>query len=327
MRCLALAQAWQAIGGSSKFTAAMLPAALETRLRDERMELDHLSASEGSAADATQTIALAQQLRAAWIVVDGYQFGDVYQRTLKAAGFPLLWIDDYGHAGHYCADLVLNQNMYARESLYRSRESYTRLLLGTRYALLRREFWPWRGWQRDVASRDARVLVTLGGSDPENVTLKVIQALQQLKRPDLEARIVIGPANRHLAVLRQAIERSVCCIKLVTAATDMPALMAWADIAVSAGGSTCWELAFIGVPSIAITLAENQHDIVESLSKAGAAVNMGWYTHISTSALATTIAELLDRPDVCHQMSDRATSIVDGLGADRVARSLRSNRS
>jgi UDP-2,4-diacetamido-2,4,6-trideoxy-beta-L-altropyranose hydrolase len=327
MRCLALAQGWQASGGSAQFVAATLPAALDARLRDERLDLAYLNAPSGGAADAAQTSELARQMRAAWIVADGYQFGGAYQRALKATGFPLLLIDDYGHADHYCADLVLNQNMYAHESLYPSREPYTRMLLGPPYALLRREFWLWRGRPREVASRSTRVLVTLGGSDQDNVTLDVIQALRQLRRPDLEARIVVGPANTHLAALRRAIGGSIVQIDLLSAGTDMPALMAWADLAISAAGSTCWELAFMGVPSVTIILADNQQGIAESLGQAGAGINMGWHTHLSGRALAELVGELLEQPNARRQMSDRGRSLVDGWGVERVVRLLRATRS
>ena len=113
-------------------------------------------------------------------MVDGYQFNADYQRALKAAGFRVLFLDDYGHATHYSADLVLNQNAYANEKMYAARESYTRLLLGTDYCLLRREFSSWRGWKREIAPIGTKILVTMGGSDPENFTTDVVEALCHL---------------------------------------------------------------------------------------------------------------------------------------------------
>ena len=138
MRCLALAQAWQDAGDQAVFVSSSLPPALDSRLRDEQIGVHPLSAAVGTAADARATADRARALGARWIVVDGYQFGADYQRALKDASFRLLVIDDYGHAGHYCAELVLNQNLDAPESLYRSRGPSTQLLLGCRYALLRR---------------------------------------------------------------------------------------------------------------------------------------------------------------------------------------------
>ena len=82
--------------------------------------------------------------------MDGYQFEASYQCELKHAGLKVLFVDDNGHAGGYAADLVLNQNPQATGSMYEQREPYTRLLLGTRYCMLRREFNSWRGWNREI---------------------------------------------------------------------------------------------------------------------------------------------------------------------------------
>src|SRR5438132_8156255 len=89
-------------------------------------------------------------------------------------------IDDYGHAGHYSADVVVNQNISAKESLYTSRERYTRLCLGLDYVLLRREFKAWRERKREIAPIAKKGLVTMGGSDPENVTSAGLRAMRRL---------------------------------------------------------------------------------------------------------------------------------------------------
>jgi len=106
MRCLALAQAWQDQVGGVRFIMAQAALPLETRLRSEGMEVSRLAAVSGSLEDARQTVQLAQQCRASWIVVDGYQFGAEYQRLIKDAGQRLLAIDDHGHADHYYADII-----------------------------------------------------------------------------------------------------------------------------------------------------------------------------------------------------------------------------
>ena len=146
MRCLALAQAWEDSGRRAAFAMGMDAPALEDRLRSDGMEVVHLSAEPGSLEDAEMTADIAQKMGAGWAVVDGYHFGSDYQRIIKESGLRLLFIDDNGHADHYYADIVLNQNLHANEELYRKREPYTKLLFGTEYVLLRREVWPWRGW-------------------------------------------------------------------------------------------------------------------------------------------------------------------------------------
>ena len=243
-----------------------------------------MDAEPGSAADAAATLALARRLGASWIVVDGYQFGPDYQQWIKDGGARLLLLDDNGDAAPYAADIVLNQNLHAREELYADRAPQTQLLLGPRYALLRREFWPWRGRQRESPRTATKILVTLGGSDPDNVTQKVIDALALVPVTDLEAVVVVGGSNPHREQLAQAAERTAGRVRLQSNVTDMPALMAWADVAISAGGSTCWELAFMGLPSLLVILADNQRLVVEEMARAGAAISLGRHEAASRNA-------------------------------------------
>ena len=138
MRSLALAQAWQDSGGGSVCLAArLLPKTIERRWCEEKFDIRQL-AEAGD--DAQQTVELAREIRADWVVLDGYQFSVEFQRAIKNAGLRLLVVDDDGGAGHYVADLVLHQAPYAVRDLYPSHGSSTALLIGTRYALLRREF-------------------------------------------------------------------------------------------------------------------------------------------------------------------------------------------
>jgi UDP-2,4-diacetamido-2,4,6-trideoxy-beta-L-altropyranose hydrolase len=319
MRCLALAHAWQEAGGLSYFALAEVALPLQARLHDEGMEVCHVSAVSGSEADAAETVALAQRVDAQWVVVDGYHFSSAYQTAIKEASLRLLFIDDYGHADHYAADLVLNQNIYANESFYTHRESYTRLLLGTDYALLRREFWPKRGWQRQIAPIACRLLVTLGGADPDNVTLQVVQALEQTKIDGLEVIVVVDGNSQYETRLQSAVQNSGVAIRLLANVKNIPELMAWADVAVSAGGSTCWELAFMGLPALTLTLADNQNLNARHLDRYGSTIHLGWHHEVSPLAIAGEITRLHLNVQKRAEMSWRGTELVDGLGSSRVA--------
>ena len=319
MRCLALAQAWQDQGGQAIFVLADKSMAIENRLRLEKMQITHLSVEAGSDEDANQTVDFAIKVTSQWIVVDGYHFGKEYQKAIKKLGFKLLFLDDYGHSGHYDADLVLNQNISASEDLYQNREDYTQLLLGTQYILLRREFWQWRNWQRVINSKARKILVTLGGSDPDNVTLKVIQSLQVLGDQDLEVIVVIGGSNPHYEVLQKEIADSSLAISLQQNVSNMPELMAWADMAIAAGGSTNWELAFMGLPSIVITIADNQKAIAAELDRQGIVINLGWHQELHIEQIGLAIQKLISDRHKREDMSQKGRKLVDGNGASRVA--------
>jgi UDP-2,4-diacetamido-2,4,6-trideoxy-beta-L-altropyranose hydrolase len=323
MRCLALAQAWQSRGGRAVFAVSTITPALEARLHSERFEIVRLSAAQGFIEDANEASQLALKRGASWIVVDGYHFGSEYQKIVKESGMHLLFVDDCGHADRYYADLVLNQNLHARESLYKSRESYTNLLLGTTYALIRREFLEWVGRKSNVPKIAGKVLVTMGGSDPENMTLKVIQALNSVEIPGLTALIVAGGSNLHYEDLRSEVEKSVHEIVLKKDVQNMPELMAWADIAIASGGSSIWELALMGVPIIGLARARQEFQLLERTTKCGITISLGYYKYIDIDKISKTFARLAADKIMRLEMSKIGRSMIDGLGPARIIRSMK----
>jgi UDP-2,4-diacetamido-2,4,6-trideoxy-beta-L-altropyranose hydrolase len=322
MRCLALAQAWQSKGGQAVFITDCSSDSLRRRLSDEGFKIIPVDRSYPHPADWALLSEMLAVYPDSWVVLDGYHFDPSYQLRIKETGHPLLVIDDMAHLDHYYADIVLNQNINAGQLNY-SCEPYTRPLLGTRYVLLRREFWPWHGWKREIPETARKILVTLGGSDPDNWTLMVIRALGKVEVEGLEATIVVGPSNTYVQELEAEARDAQLPIRLITNASNMPELMAWADVAIAGGGSTCWELAFMGLPSILLVLSENQKDIAAGLGEKEAAINLGWYTESSIEEVDHKLSRLLeDRGLRCH-MSYQARELVDGLGNERIEKFLR----
>jgi UDP-2,4-diacetamido-2,4,6-trideoxy-beta-L-altropyranose hydrolase len=323
MRCLALAQGWQRTGGQAIFAQAETTPALQERLSGEGLEVVRLKVAPGTEEDAGQTAIEARSNAVTAVVADGYVFGALWQRRIKDAGFRLLLVDDFAHAEHYSADWVLNQNLNADPALYARREPHTQLLLGTRYALLRRDFLAWSKWQREYPPPARRVLVTLGGSDPDNVTGKVIDALGHLR--DWDAVVVVGGSNPNLAALQAARAPSQCGLRLVVDARNMPQLMAETDVAVAAAGTTSWELAFMGLPALTLVLADNQRANAEYLHAAGLSRNLGWHSQVSPESLARQLEALRTDALARTEMSRRGRATVDGAGAERVAAILRAS--
>jgi UDP-2,4-diacetamido-2,4,6-trideoxy-beta-L-altropyranose hydrolase len=320
MRCLALAQAWQDAGGTAEFAMAESTPAILGRVAGFRVS--SVQAAAGSTEDAGSTTEIARANRAEWIVADGYLFGRDYQHRIKDAGLKLLCVDDNAEAGSFFADVVLNQNLHARESLYRERKPGARLLLGPKYALLRREFKAWQGWRREIPAEARRVLVTMGGSDALNLSEPVIRAIQLLNIPELETTVVAGGSNPHTPSLQMLAEESEGRLRLAVDANNMPDLMAWADIAVSAAGSTCWEMCRLGLPAILIDVAENQRPIAEGLTRLGISIYSGSADGISVEKVAADIESLLLSSECRSAMSRRGRELVDGEGSCRVVSEL-----
>ncbi|HTY43239.1 MAG TPA: UDP-2,4-diacetamido-2,4,6-trideoxy-beta-L-altropyranose hydrolase [Thermoanaerobaculia bacterium] len=319
MRCLALAQAWKELGGAVVFTFAAMPADLQERFRAEGFGLAPLGGEPGSAEDARATASLVRRHRATGLVLDGYAFDGEYLSVLDKGAARLLLIVDAPVRKTPGVDFVLDQNLGAEEGAGSS-IAVARHLSGPRYALLRREFWPWRGWKRPIEANARRVLVTLGGSDPDNVTARVVADLRAMPNSGaLETRVVVGPANRNKASIARELESAPATWRILESPADMPEVIRWADLAISGGGSTCWELAFLGLPCLTVVLADNQAPIASALARAGVTRDLGRQDALFDGRLRRALGDLLEAVKLREEMSRRGQEIVDGEGAERVA--------
>jgi len=318
MRCLALAQAWQDMGGHVTFVISAPPKNLRSRPLTERIDVVDLEADPASADDAEITVKRARELSAA-TVIDGYHFGFEFQKHIHGSVPSLLVIDDHGSIGSYRSDWILDQNLGADAEMYNQRTAKTSLLVGTTYALLRREFSKWRTARAKAPTCVRRVLVTFGGSDPGEMTRKVITALDLVEHQAFEVVAVLGMMNRQ-AMLSDPIDfGSRHRLNIVSDVSDMAALMRTVDLAIGAAGSTSWELACLGVPAVLTSMADNQRPIMAALQREGAAIGVTAEGVGFVERVARVVDALATDAERRALMSEKGMALVDGCGAARVA--------
>lgn len=322
MRCLALAQAWQDEGGRSVFLMEPGAPAVEERLRNESMQVRTLLSQSGTFHDAAELATLSRDIAAAFVVVDGYHFPSEYQQQLKQTALRLVTIDDDAALQNYYGDVIVNPNPGAETLKYPCLPG-TRLLMGTKYALLRREFRSCGGTRRSVAERGRNVLITMGGADPDNATAEVLEALAQLPSAGIKVTVVIGPNNIHEGRLRNLSARLRVPIDLQTNVLNMRDLIAAADLCVTAAGGTWWELAFMGTPMLLVAIAENQRSIGNKLAEEGCAVSLRSACSLSKQTIASAVWDLLQDSGRRQQLAENGRRLVDGRGAARVVKCLK----
>ena len=136
---------------------------------------------------------------------------------------------------------------------------------------------------------------------------------------------MLGQNNSHYEAVHLAIEDVTFNIELKRNVKNMPELMAWADVAISAAGTTCWELAFMGLPSLVIAVADNQRPVAESFEAVGAARSLGWHEDLANDEVSNILSGLLRDPNKREDMARMGGKLVDGGGVDRVTRLLQNN--
>ncbi len=258
-----------------------------------------------------------------WLIIDHYAIGENWEQQAKRLlpNLKILAIDDLADRTHDC-EILLDQNFGRKNEDYQPLvPSHCQRLLGTRYTLLRDEFASWRTMslnRRKSVQPPNNILVNLGGVDNDNVTLKILQSLNTFFQQSAQAfnvTVVMGKTAPHIeSVQRFAKHASFVCAVLVNV-TNMAQLMANADLAIGAAGSTTWERCCLGLPMVLIVLADNQQVIAKALADKNLVKVV---TDMATldEQLPRLLSELTDH---YKKFSRQSAKLVDGHGAKRVA--------
>lgn len=334
MRCLALAEGLAARGLRSVFVAAAMTEGLAASLRAGGHRLVVIDSQEPTPSSGlwppgAQTTDAAASLRALgderpdWWIVDHYGLGSSWEKAVLAAGTRILAIDDLADRSHDC-DLLLDITLGRDPVDYGALIPHTcRALAGPRYAPLRPPFAAMRAasLKRRGANRLAarRLLISLGQTDHGGHTalaLCAAVASSDLDRID----VVFGASSApSLAQVREEAARDRrIVIHEALDAQAMASLMAAADMAIGAAGSTSWERCCLGLPAITLVLADNQRMIARSLLTAGAAQ----LAEPNEPEIALLIANLASDAGQLRRMADAAAAITDGMGAMRVIQEM-----
>ena len=260
------------------------------------------------------------------IVIDGYQFSASNEKFYRSLTDTIVVIDDLANRPHDC-DVLIDQTYDRQIGSYSSFvPSHCTILTGAEYAILRPQFYEIR--ESSLIRRSnangaiKRILISMGGTDPYNYTS---QALSAVERFGFEIDVLIGSGSPHVESLKSYVrdmQAHGTHIHLHIDSSQVAELMAAADIAIGAAGTTAWERCCLGLPSILIELAENQKTIARNLMRAGAAYNLGWHGDVNAEMISRVVSKFIDNPDQVLEMSMHASNICDGRGIERLYRHL-----
>lgn len=250
------------------------------------------------------------------LIVDHYGLDDGWESRMRPWAARIMVIDDLADRRHDC-DVLLDQNYhdYMDERYEGLVPERCLRLLGPKYLLLRPEFYRARRQLKQREGTVRRLLIFFGGSDPSDETGKALQAVRLLNRADIATDVVVGAGNPR----REAVRR--LCSSLPGArfhcqVDNMAELVAGADLAIGAGGTAMWERCYLGLPSLAVIVADNQAGPVQVAAASGAVLNVGRKEGLSPKDMANFLNGLIARPDFLRKISLNALRLTDSR-ADR----------
>lgn len=335
MRCLALAAELKGRGHDILFMSADIKGHLAGLIKEqghhitllprqqEDVAVDHTNSWLGvpwqKDAELCQRI-VKSTAKLDWLIVDHYGIDARWEASMAQHVESILVIDDLANRPHQC-DLLLDQTVgrNAVNYLHWLERGDTEILLGSQFSLLRQEFPALR--KKALEARCQRhgvsnILLTMGGMDLDNISEKILDALAMAIDQAWQVTVVLGAGAPHYHSLQEKLAQYNFGVELLSSVNNMAHLMAKADLAIGAAGTTSWERCCLGLPTILIQTAENQHLVAEELSTLGAVIFIGEGRQLKSESILDALAYAEDH---LMGLSTAASQICDGRGAGRVA--------
>lgn len=267
--------------------------------------------------DAIDVVKIMSGLTSHWLIVDHYALDFRWEEIVRGCTKKILVIDDIADRRHDC-DLLLDQNLHI-DSSYRYEDKVPpgcKLLLGPRYSLLRKEFGLMHKDAKPKIGSVRKVVIFFGGVDKDNFTQVAISALERIDNQDIEVDVVIGAQHPNIDEIEKLCQHLRYTFHIQT--EHLAEIFARADLGIGAGGSSSWERCCVALPTLQVSLAENQIAISEALNQFGASLYLGKAEDIGVEKLSEGIKSIIEDELKRSKMSKIAYSLVDGLGVVRV---------
>jgi UDP-2,4-diacetamido-2,4,6-trideoxy-beta-L-altropyranose hydrolase len=337
MRCLALADGLAGNGVDCLFLCGDLPGNLNKLIHDRGFEVKILKLNssnyslagqafsvltdDATTADFTQSKKFLVDVNV--VIVDHYLIDARWESKARLFTNGLVIVDDIANRPHDC-DILIDQNYDDMQRYLPLVPEHCQLLLGPKYALLRPEYAAYKTQRRFLSTYDQikKIFIFFGGADKYDLTGKALTALSHCSLVDIHVDIVVGASYLYLAELEyNAKLRGNTAIH--TPRLHLADLMSEADLAIGAGGVTNWERLTLGLPSLIITLADNQKPISQLLDAQGVIKLLGAADKVSPHLILSFLSDhaLINR---LLQNSPNAMMLCDGLGTQRVVDTIQS---
>jgi UDP-2,4-diacetamido-2,4,6-trideoxy-beta-L-altropyranose hydrolase len=334
-RCLTLAEALRDQGAKILFVCREHDGHLCDLISSHDFEVARLPLSRHKEAESTTWLGATWQEDAKntrevleswnakldWLVVDHYQLDRRWEGVLRPMVEHIMVIDDLADRTHDC-DLLLDQNLVAgKDTRYTDKvPASCILLLGPKYALLQPDYAVLHDRIPPRVGPIRRILIFFSGADSENLTGKTLSAFLSLHKPEIQVDVIVTSSNPFIKEIRQQVAE-YDNIYLYSDLPTLAPLMAKADLAIGAGGTTSWERLCLGLPTLVITLAENQVPIADSLERREMIRWLGHYNEVSNTQIYLSIKQLVE-DGIEREWSKRCLELVDGRGINRVCSAM-----
>jgi len=242
------------------------------------------------------------------LVVDSYEVDLFYLNEVNKV-IPVMFIDDLCEFDEYNMTYLVNGNIYGNKLNYNGN---AKKLLGPKYCLLRKEF---KEIKNKCNKKVSSILVTFGGSDVKYATIKILPWIEKFIN-EIDIKIIIGPGFKddHISKIEKYNQ-----FNLIYSPKSMKDIIIKSDIAITASGSTVYELLTCGVPFINICTEANQKFIAKEIRERNLGLFPKNLNELNKQVLIDNLEKLISDNNFRNFLSKQGQKLFDGKGAKRVA--------
>lgn len=316
-RCATLAQGLRATGIATRMVVSGGGQAALNFVARQVDQAESAHTAIGTMEDADTMLAQYHSAHCGAIILDSRELNTAYLQRLRSAAYVVI-LDDDCRCDLPC-DILINPHFWVAPEHYGECVA-SHILAGAAYNLINPAYFSQRE-DRDPTKPLQRMLITMGGEDPWNCTSWLLRHAGDFLT-DYAVDVVVGAAHPALAEV-EATARQLTDCRVAYAPAGLMPFVAAADVALSAGGTTCYELAAAGVPMAVVALEAHQQDLIDRLTGHRAAVQLASYADKDVSAMRHALEGLLENPALRAALSRSGRQLFAAPGANHVAASIK----
>ena len=250
------------------------------------------------------------------IMIDMRERGEIISKFLSKNNCKTILFDD-AWCNNVYVDILFNGTNVKSYHNYKKINKNSKLFLNTKYWIVDEKFNQYRKKSSEIKQKkNYHIVVSMGGSDPNNLTTSVVKAISVIKT--IKITIIIGPLFSHLSELKSVISGNNR-IKLINSTNTIWKDLSRADVVISNGGNTLFELAALSVPTLCIPAFQHEIKYTNAFMSKNFSINLG-FKQKNPTKINTSLLKLLEDMPLRKKMCFSGKKIVDGKGLSRVVK-------
>ena len=323
-RMISLAIEWQKTNGKTLFILSELNALSKKLLKESNLSFRIIKRDNNECENIKKIV---NSFNANQLIIDGYQFDENFLENLNKQNFKLIVFDDYMHLKYYDCDIIVNQNIYAKKLKYKTNKN-TKKLLGSDYVILRDEFKKYNKFKPLFSNHNKSITIFIGSFPNEDVINNLIAIAIDIThslKNKLKINIILGTSTIIDNRIVDKCEKNN--IKLIFSTNNISNIFSKSSLVVCSAGTVSWEVSFMGLPGIFLSLVDNQYLISKHLDdeQLGVAIDLRKMKSFSQHyylKIKNEIMLLINNDVLMEKMSRNAKKIIDFNGKQRIIKEI-----